>query len=388
MTTVLLTGFPGFLGSALVERLLDRHGDGDALLLLVQARYREAAERRRETLLSDARTDGPGGDPTGSADLPTVDLIEGDITDPNLGAAGTGDADSTAGWDRDALAARTDLVYHLAAVYDLGVDRDLAEAGNGDGTRHVLEFCADACDDGDLDRLHYMSTCYVSGRYDGTFTGELLAEAGPFNNHYEATKHRAEVLVREAAERQGLPATVYRPAIAVGDSTTGKTQKYDGPYYLLDLVRRQRGVAFVPRIGDPHATTLNLVPRNSVGDASDAHRGMADPVGGTYQLCDPNPPTIAGLYRAFGRATGRRVVPVPASARLAKAACEAPLLGDLLRLEPETVPYLTHPTEYAAGATRAALAGTGIEPPAFESYVDALVAYVREHPEITADAMV
>ena len=382
MTTVLLTGFPGFLGSALVERLLDRHGAGDALVLLVQPRYREAAERRRDALLASV-----GGEraSTETADLPTVDLVEGDITDPDLGLGL--DGSKTEG-RRDALAARTDLVYHLAAVYDLGVERELAEAVNVDGTRHVLDFCADAREAGGFDRLHYVSTCYVSGRYEGTFTGGMLADAGPFNNHYEATKHRAEVLVREALTERDLPATVYRPAIAVGDSTTGETQKYDGPYYLLDLVRRQRRVAFVPRIGDPRATTLNLVPRDYVVDAIDALSGMADTVGGTYQLCDPNPPTIAGLYRAFGHATGRRIVSVPTSARVARAACEAPLIGDVLGLEPETVPYLTHPTEYVEGATRAALAGTGIEPPAFESYVETLVAYVRDNPEVTPDAMV
>ncbi|MFC7136959.1 SDR family oxidoreductase [Halobaculum litoreum] len=379
-TTVLLTGFPGFLGSALVERLLDRHGSADRLLLLVQSHYREAAERRRADLLDGAATaDGDG-------DLPTVDLVEGDITDPDLGLP-----------DHEAVARETSLVYHLAAVYDLGVDRDLAEAVNVDGTRHVLDLCRAAAAAGGFDRLHYVSTCYVSGRYDGVFTGEMLAEAGPFNNHYEATKHRAEVLVREAMAGDegddgdggddGLPATVYRPAIAVGDSATGETQKYDGPYYLLSLVRRQHRVAVVPRLGDPRATTLNLVPRDYVVDAVEALSGMSGTVGGTYQLCDPNPPTIAELYRAFGRATGRRILPVPTHPRLAKAACSAPLLGDLLDLEPETIPYLTHPTEYADGATRRALAGTGVAPPAFGSYVDRLVAYVRDHPEVTPDAM-
>lgn len=382
MTTVLLTGFPGFLGSALVERLLGRHGDDDTLVLLVQPRYRETAERRRDALLSAAAAAERERDPGSDPDIPRVDLVEGDITDRDLGLGDSGDN------RRDALAARTDLVYHLAAVYDLGVESELAAAVNVDGTRHVLDFCADAREAGGFDRLQYVSTCYVSGRYEGTFTGEMLAEAGPFNNHYEATKHRAEVLVREAMTARDLPATVYRPAIAVGDSTTGETQKYDGPYYLLDLVRRQPRVAFVPRIGDPRATTLNLVPRDYVVDAIDALSGMADTVGDTYQLCDPNPPTIAGLYRAFGRATGRRIVSVPTPARVAKAACELPIVGDALRLEPETVPYLTHPTEYAEGATRAALSGTGIEPPAFESYVDTLAAYIRAHPEVTPEAMV
>lgn len=363
MTTILLTGFPGFLGSALVERLLDRHDPEDRIVCLIQSRYRDAATERRSSLLAE------------TADAPAVELVEGDIVESDLGLA-----------EYDDLATATDLVYHLAAVYDLGVDRAVGEAVNVDGTRNVLAFCDAARAAGGLDRLHYVSTCYVSGRYKGTFTGEMLAEAGRFNNHYEATKHRAEVLVREAMA-DGLSATLYRPAIAVGDSTTGETQKYDGPYYLLRLILRQPGVAFVPRLGNPRETTLNLVPRDYVVDAIDALSGMPETVDGTYQLCDPNPPTIAELYDAFAAATGRRVVPVPVPERVAKAACAAPVVGDLLDVEAETIPYLTHPTEYADGETRTALAGTDVTPPAFESYVERLVAYVRAHPEIPSEAM-
>ena len=42
---------------------------------------------------------------------------------------------------------------------------------------------------------------------------------------------------------EGLPATIYRPAIVVGDSTTGETQKYDGPYVILRWLLRQPRVA-------------------------------------------------------------------------------------------------------------------------------------------------
>ena len=49
---------------------------------------------------------------------------------------------------------------------------------------------------------------------------------------------RARVEVRERM-RDGLPATIYRPAIVVGDSRTGVTQKYDGPYYVIRWLLRQ-----------------------------------------------------------------------------------------------------------------------------------------------------
>ena len=37
----------------------------------------------------------------------------------------------------------------------------------------------------------------------------------------------------------GMPTSVYRPAIVVGDSHTGDTQKFDGPYFLLQWLLRQ-----------------------------------------------------------------------------------------------------------------------------------------------------
>src|SRR5262249_44829249 len=147
-----------------------------------------------------------------------VVLVVGDITAPDLALGGGAPA-------RDDVRA----IYHLAAVYDLSVARDLAVKVNVDGTRHVLDW-AGACPH--LERLHYVSTCYVSGRYAGVFTEEDLEKGQTFNNFYEETKWQAEVLVRGRMQ-SGLRATIYRPSIVVGDSTTGATQKLDGPYYFL-----------------------------------------------------------------------------------------------------------------------------------------------------------
>jgi thioester reductase-like protein len=80
----------------------------------------------------------------------------------------------------------------------------------------------------DLRRLHYVSTCYVSGRWAGIFRETDLVKGQRFNNFYEETKYLAEVAVA-AARDNGLPTTIYRPSVVGGDSTTGATQKYDGP---------------------------------------------------------------------------------------------------------------------------------------------------------------
>ena len=64
-----------------------------------------------------------------------------------------------------------------------------------------------------------------------------------FKNHYESTKFQAEVWARDMMDR--VPTTIVRPAIVVGDSQTGETQKFDGPYFIL------RTIAEAERAGRP-----------------------------------------------------------------------------------------------------------------------------------------
>jgi thioester reductase-like protein len=364
VASIFLTGFPGFLGSELVGRLLDRNPEDVSVRCLVQPKYLDLAECRRREVADDPER---------------IELHEGDITEPDLGL----------GDDYEDLRADAGEVYHLAAVYDLGVAREVGLAVNVEGTRNVLDFAEGAAD---LRGFHYVSTCYVSGRHDGVFTHEDLDVGQSFNNHYEKTKFLAEVAVQRRMAR-GLPATVYRPAITVGDSETGRTQKYDGPYYVLELLRRQAtvpGPCAVPVFGDPTGYEVNVVPRDFVVEAIAALSAREDSVGEVYQLCDPNPPTVAGMVRAFERATGQRVVTaaLPGGVGPVRRALESvPGLAGTLGVEPAVLDYFVHPTSYTCGNAVRDLRGSGVACPPFESYADALVRFFREHPEVSADAM-
>ena len=353
-----LTGFPGFLGSAVLERLLAR-GDGP-VACLVQPRYRDLADRRAREITGNAGVERNG-----------VRIYEGDITESGLRLDEVQDLEFV----RE--------LYHFAAVYDLGVEYDLAHAVNVRGTEHVLEF-AEAVG---VERFHHVSTCYVSGRYNGVFTGDHLEEGQSFNNHYEETKYHAEVAVRERMA-EGLPATIYRPAIVVGDSETGETDKYDGPYYLLRLLLAQpRWLSVAFSLPGSSNAELNVVPRDFVVDAIASLSEREDAVGETYQLCDPAPLTVSRFVDVLAEAAGHRIVTVPTTKPLAKAAT-AWLAERGGPAEPATVDYLDHPTRYASPNTRRALAGSGLECPPVESYVDRLVAFVRENPSVGDEAMV
>jgi thioester reductase-like protein len=357
--TVLMTGFPGFLGSALLPRIL-RRTEGDAICL-VQPKFSEMAAQRVGQLVSadDALRD-------------RIRLVEGDITRPGLGL------------DVSVLSDVTE-VWHLAAVYDLAVQRDLADRVNVEGTRNVLD-ALEQCQK--LDRLHYFSTCYVSGRHAGPFAENDLEVGAPFNNEYELTKHLAEVEVRRRMAA-GLPATIYRPAIVVGDSRTGETQKFDGPYFFVQWLLRQPRRAVMPMVGDPTMTRVNVVPRDFVIDAVSYLSGLPESAGKTYQVADPHPLTVAEMADTLARAIGCRLIKIPLPRRFAKLAlARVPGVYQVMRIPPEAVDYFAHPTHYLTDNLRADLAGSGIEPPPFPSYAARLVEFVRAHPEIGSAAMV
>ena len=356
--TMLMTGFPGFLASALLPGILRRTG-GDATCL-VQPRYAGLAVRRAEELAAaDASLAG------------RVHLLEGDITQPGLGLNGRGLDDVTEVW-------------HLAAVYDLAVEREPAVRVNVDGTRNVLDAIT-RCPG--LERLHYFSTCYVSGRYAGPFGEDDLEVEAPFNNYYEETKHYAEVEVRRRMAA-GLPATIYRPSIVVGDSHTGETQKFDGPYFVMQWLLRQPKFAVLPLAGDPTVTRVNVVPRDFIIDAVGYLSGHSHSGGRTYQLADPHPLTVAEMVDALAHATGRKLIKLALPRRVAKGAlAHVPGAYKLMRIPPEAVDYYAHPTHYLTDHTQADLVGSGIQLPPFPSYVDRLVEFMQHHPEIGSAAM-
>lgn len=360
---IFITGFPGFLGSALLPRLLERAPQATAVCL-VQPRFADLARTR----VAELSRNHP-------ALAGRIQLVEGDITAADLGLGGRGDA----------LAQEVEEIYHLAAVYDLSVPRAVGMRVNVDGTRHVLDF-AQRCTR--LRRLHYVSTCYVSGAHAGVFHEHELSVGQHFHNFYEETKYLAEADVRARMEA-GLPATIYRPAIVVGDSHTGETQKYDGPYFGIRLLLRQPKLAVLPVVGDVRLFEFNIVPRNFVIDAITYLSNLPAAVGKTYHLADPRPLTVDGVFREIARATGRTVIRVPMPLGLARWSLnEVPGVQRLIQTPADALDYQVHPTHYDTANAARDLADSGISCPPFASYVDRLVAFTRANPDLGSAAMV
>ena len=170
--TILFTGFPGFIGARLIPRLLELRPEA-TFQCLVQEKFLSSADASVAALgASHPHTKG------------RIRLVTGDITSPGLGLAAS-----------QAKSLLKDLAgcFHLAAVYDLAVARDLGLRINVDGTKNVLEFLAGAPA---FERLDYVSTAYVSGTAVGTYRETDLGVGQKFKNFYEETKFLAEVAVK------------------------------------------------------------------------------------------------------------------------------------------------------------------------------------------------
>ena len=344
MPTLFFTGYPGFLGSELLPRLLKRAPDANAICL-VQPKFANLARERAEEF---DRVRIIEGDITTPIDLPTNDITE---------------------------------IWHLAAIYDLSVKRDLGMRVNVDGTRNILDF-AQRC--GALRHFHYISTCYVSGNLPGIFREDDLERGQSFNNFYEETKYLAELEVR----KRDVPWTIYRPAVIVGDSMTGATQKFDGPYFVMQWLERQPRIAVLPVVGRPSRYTFNVVPRDFMVNAIEYVSGRNDIIRKCYQLADPAPLTVDETINVIARATGRRVIRIPLTKGLAKFSIDhIPGVFRLLRIPSPAVDYFVHPTTYDTTNADAALSGSGIFVPRLADYAQNLVAFARAHPEVGSAAM-
>ena len=353
---VFLTGFPGFIGSRLAERLLN----DDPELRIAALVEERMADKAREAAGKIA-----GGD--------RIEILSGDISQRDLGL---GDKDF------DRISAETTAVYHLAAIYNLAVPFDLAQRVNVEGTGNVLGLCG-RCQK--LERLNYVSTAYVAGDRKGDVYEHELNLGQGFKNHYESTKFQAELWVRSLMHK--IPTTIYRPAIVVGDSQTGQTQKFDGPYYMLRTVSvAANGHMPIPQFAGKK-TPFNVVPVDFVIDALAVADDDPELVGETLHLVDPEPITAAEVFEMLAREYADREPSYRVPAGAVQTVLRAkPIRKVFAGAPPEAIEYLNHTVRFDTRRADELLARHGLRCPRFEEYVGPVVKFFREHEDDEAYA--
>ena len=357
-----VTGATGFIGKRLVKKLLERKGSVVHFLLRPESAGKAAALR----------------DYWGVSAARAV-AVHGDLTTKKLGVS----AD-----DVKKLKGQIDHFYHLAAVYDLGADEESQTAVNIDGTRNTVEF-AKAIEAG---HFHHVSSIAAAGLYEGVFREDMFEEAENYDHPYFKTKHESEKIVRKECK---VPWTVFRPAMVVGDSTTGEMDKIDGPYYFFKLIQRMRQLLppWMPSVG-LEGGRVNIVPVDFVVDALDHISHQANVTKKCFHLVDPVGYRVGDVLDIFSKAAHAPKMNLFINAALLGFIPKSVKKG-LMALAPvrrirsavmkdlgvpeDMMTFINYPTRFDSRDMTAALKGSNIACPNLRDYAWRLWDYWERH---------
>jgi thioester reductase-like protein len=346
------TGFPGYLSTYLMKELFQKRYFVDHIYVLVLPPLLEQAKQSIHTLTEES-----------SIPKEKITIISGDITKDELDI----EADIL-----NELKQKVTHVFHLAAIYDLAVPFEPARRVNVLGTSQINTFVKSLST---LKRYVYFSTAFVAGKRQGiVYENELEHDSG-FNNHYEATKYEAELLVENL--KNDVPVTIIRPGIVVGHSQTGETLKFDGPYFILNLIRHLRYMPIHPNIGKGSAK-VNIVPLDYLIEATIYLGHLETNKSQTYHITDPNPYQARELYAMFLKSylgkKPRGMVPH----KLAELGLSIPFIRKWLQVEKESLDYFNEQTLYDSTIAQKDLADSGIACPDLKEVIPNLVDYYRK----------
>ena len=282
---VLLTGATGFLGAFLLHELLQAT-DARIYCLLRAANNQEGQTRLQKNLERYSLWDPSLAERI----IPVV----GDLTEPLLGLSLR---------DYQYLAENVDVIYHNGALVHFLYSYSIVKPANVTGTRQILRL---ACQSR-IKPVHYVSTISVFS--DHGFSGtrviqedNRIDDSGVLDTGYAQSKWVAEKLVWTAGER-GLPVTVYRPGLVMGDSRKGIGDVDD---FIFRVFKGSLQVGCVPEVD----VELDALPVDCVSKAIVALSRQEDSRGRVFHLLHPRPVHLKELVHWI-RSKGHDMEDVP-----------------------------------------------------------------------------
>ncbi len=287
--TVLVTGATGFLGGALSRRLANA---GARVRALARTPERAAVLRG----------------------IPGIDIVYGDVTAP----------DSLPETVRDCQ-----IVFHVAVSFG---SRQLQQAVNVEGTRHIATAAADA----GINRLVHVSSIAAYGYAQEGVVTEDTPLATVTHDPYSETKAEGERVLRAVASERGLSYSIIRPGMIYGPKSSMWTER------LFRLARLRP----TPFIGDGSGAThpiyvddvIDLLVIAATHPAADgqAFNATPDPAS-TWRAFIGEYQRLAGHQRWFA-------IPVSPVRRLVTALAALAPAEHLLKAAPVALDMMLRPS--------------------------------------------
>jgi len=364
---VLLTGATGAIGSAVIGDLL--RNSQDRVCVLLRASSLSEAESRLMALLAFLQLDL--ADPTVRR---RIELVPGDVTRPHYGI------------DPQQYQRLTREVTHIInASGNVKLNQPL-EAARRDAVtpvQHLLALVRECVTNGALSSVQYLSTVGVCGSRPGLIPEATIPGERRFRNTYEAAKAEAEDLMLEAAAA-GLPITIHRPSMVVGDSHTGRIIHFQVFYFLMELLLGNMTRGVIPKTGP---LKLDIIPSDYVARALILAARSPEACGRIFHLCsgpqrsvrlDELSQRLRLIFSSNGIAVPRPRAIDPRRVTRILAAL-SPVLPKSVRRATRTLPFLVSYMDddqmFDNTQTEAFFATQGLVAPPVGTYLNQIVEY-------------
>ncbi|KAK9306399.1 hypothetical protein QLX08_002915 [Tetragonisca angustula] len=273
-TGILVTGATGFVGKALLEKLMRVCSRVAAIFILIRPKKNQTIEERFKKLIEDPIYDSVRKrDPS---IFGKIRPIKSDVSLPDLGLSAE---------DRATLRENVNIVFHVAATVRFNEPLDVAVNMNTKGTDRMIKLCKEL--------KHVISIIHVSTAYSNTYLSEIDEKVYTTNlepsavidmcekqdrnsikqleerilkvhpNTYTFTKNLAEQIV--ASNSNGLPVAIVRPSI-IGASLEEPCPGWVDNIYGLTSIFLQIGKGTAKAIVGKKDAKLDVVPVDFVVD--------------------------------------------------------------------------------------------------------------------------
>jgi thioester reductase-like protein len=356
---IFLTGSTGYIGAHVVANLLK--GSSESLNLLVRAPTEQEARVRLWRALQ-LHVDFACFE----ASLQSrCTIFRGDLTAARFGLDET---------EYARLVRSTDSVIHCAASLNRKSEKSCLNV-NLRGTLQVIQLAARARQEHGLRRFSHVSTVAVAGER----SNELVQEDSAIDwnrsdyDPYARTKKFSEHMARELLP--GVPLTIFRPSIVLGDSRRPETNQFD-------MVKAFVFLAGLPVLPFRPTDRIDIVPVDFVADAIATLHQKQTAAHDTYHLsAGAESETFQQVTDALAAAQGKRppvfmpALEQPSMHVVNALAGRQGKIGGVATLLKVFLPYLVWNTVFDNARVICEL---GRGPASFSSYCYPLLKFSRE----------